>query len=385
MDGKNPRLKPNILIAISSYNHRTHRGIVRYAREASWRLKVQLSPGGQVPWGWQGDGIIAGVSSKAVEFRKFLEAAPMPVVDTDWRQPELQVPRVLIDNTAIGTQAAEHFLAKGFRDFVFLAGSNDWNSRERGHAFNQRLAASGHHSDFFDFKRQEHETWLDRQQRLERFLSERVGPVAVFCVYDMQAIDVIEACLAAGLTIPDRVAVLSVGNDDLICDTATIGLSSIDTNQEVHGYQVAAHLDRLMRGESLPLEPIRVPAGSVVTRTSTDIMAVGNSSVVHAVRFLHEHFTESIGVADVASAVHMTRQGLTKAFATHLGRSPGEELRRIRIEAAKQALIDGESKLDVIARQIGYSSANSLCLAFKRETGLTPIGFRKKHTKQAVR
>ena len=178
MDGSRQRIKPDIMLALGSYDHRMHRGVLRYAHEANWRLYWTTSNNQNVPYGWRGDGIITNVMGNG-EFSNFIRNAGVPVIDMSWRCPELQVPRVLCDHQAIAQMAAEHFLHRGFRRFVFLAGSDNWTSKELHAAFGAHLTTQGHSYDFFDFKRQPDETWLDRQQRLESFLADRIGPVAV--------------------------------------------------------------------------------------------------------------------------------------------------------------------------------------------------------------
>jgi transcriptional regulator GlxA family with amidase domain len=72
----------------------------------------------------------------------------------------------------------------------------------------------------------------------------------------------------------------------------------------------------------------------------------------------------------------MSRRGLHKAFLEHLGRNPGEELQRFRVERAKQLLARNDQKVEEIASRCGYQSANSFYLAFKAATSLSPTEFR---------
>ena len=376
MRGNRPGPKTNIMLALGHYDHRVHRGVVRYAKEQGWRLAVRRTPGLSVPWGWQGDGIIAG-SGSTPEFADYLQSTTLPVVDLSWRHPEVQVPRLLSDNATIGIQAAEHLMARGFTNFLCMARRPDWISDERFPAFSKRLRAEGRSCEQIFIQCPPETAWPEYLEQVQSLLLAQPRPIGVLCIDDQLASDVIDACFTAGIVVPDELAVLGIGNDDLICDTAAIELSSVDNNQEGQGYAGAALLHRLLHGESLPLEPFRVSSKGVVTRTSTDIIAVGNRKVAQAVRYLQQNFMQPIGVQDVARAVDLTRQGLTKSSTAHLGRTPGDELRRIRIEAAKQALVSTEDNLDNIARQVGYSSANTLCLAFKRELGITPNTFRK--------
>lgn len=67
---------------------------------------------------------------------------------------------------------------------------------------------------------------------------------------------------------------MGVDNDAVFCDLSEPPLSSIDQDLERIGYEAAALLERLMRGDSPPAEPVFVPPRAVVTRRSTDAIAI---------------------------------------------------------------------------------------------------------------
>ena len=111
-------------------------------------------------------------------------------------------------------------------------------------------------------------------------------------------------------------------------------------------------------------------------RKSSDLMAVVHKGVGRSVRFIIEHCHEPISVKDLVSVAAMSRRGLHKAFIEHLGRTPGDELHRVRIERAKTLLAESNHKMEVLARMCGYQSANSFCVAFKQATGKSPKLYR---------
>ena len=74
----------------------------------------------------------------------------------------------------------------------------------------------------------------------------------------------------------------------------------------------------------------------------------------------------------------MARRGWHKAFLEHLGRTPGQELQRVRIERAKKFLAKSDQKVETIALDSGYQSINSFCVAFKRAVGISAKQFRDK-------
>ena len=60
-----------------------------------------------------------------------------------------------------------------------------------------------------------------------------------------------------------------------------------------------------------------------------------------------------------------------------MGRTPGQELQRVRIERAKRLLAEGDYKLAMLASLCGYRNANSFCVAFKQAMGMSPKQFRE--------
>ena len=79
---------------------------------------------------------------------------------------------------------------------------------------------------------------------------------------------------------------------------------------------------------------------------------------------------------DLVGVAAMSRRGLHNAFLAHVGRTPGEELHRVRIERGKELLRDSRDKIETLAGMCGYRSPNSFCVAFKQATGLSPKQFR---------
>ena len=95
-------------------------------------------------------------------------------------------------------------------------------------------------------------------------------------------------------------------------------------------------------------------------------------------RFIWEHSHEPISVKDLVGVAAMSRRSLHNAFLHHLGRTPGQELHRVRIERAKRLLGRRDQKVETIGQDCGYQRANSFCVAFKQATGMSPKQYRDK-------
>jgi LacI family transcriptional regulator len=369
-----------VLIALGWYDYRLHRGIEKYALEHGWSLSANFAREKVVPWGWEGNGILAWLGA-GDDLAEFVKHARTPTVDFSFRRPHLAFPRVLEDHVHAAHLVADHYLARGFTNFMFYSDADNWSYEERGHGFIEALKQAGHACMWLRWHqsvayRTGREQWKRKRDWLVGQIKLAPKPLAVFAANDEQALDVLESCESAGLTIPEDVAIVGAENNLLAPDAMHTPISSVDTNLELLGYRGAALLDDLMNGKPAPKNPIRVPAAGLITRKSSDLLAVLHKGVAKALRFIWEHSHEPISVKDLVGVAAMSRRGLHKAFLEHLGRTPGVELHRVRIERAKRLLTESDHKMEVLAGMCGYQSANSFCVAFKQATGRSPKQYR---------
>jgi len=369
-----------VLIALGWYDYRLHRGIEKFALEHQWHLSANLTREKVIPWGWQGDGILAWLGA-GDDLAEFVVHAQKPTVDFSFRRPHLKFPRVLEDHAQAAQLVAEHFLARGFRNFVFYSDADNWSYEERGAGFTAALKRSGcdcawlrwHQSPAY---RNDREQWTRKRKWLAAQLKPAPKPLAVFAANDEQALDVLESCASAGLNVPEQVALVGSENYLLAPDAMRTPISSVDTNLETLGYTGAALLEDLMNGKTAPAKPIRVPPNGILTRKSSDLLAINHKGVANSLRFIWEHAGQPISVKDLVGVAAMSRRGLHKAFLENVGRTPGQELQRVRIERARRLLADSDHKVEMLASLCGYQSANSFCVAFKQATGMSPKQFR---------
>jgi LacI family transcriptional regulator len=133
-----------------------------------------------------------------------------------------------------------------------------------------------------------------------------------------------------------------------------------------------------MHGKRPPREPIRISPAGLIARKSSDLLAVNHAGVASSLRYIWENCHKPIGVDDLVRVARMSRSGLHEAFLTYIGRPPGSELHRVRIEKAKKLLAQGTLKLEAVAEMSGYQSANSFWVAFKQSTGVSPKQYRRR-------
>ena len=370
-----------VLLALGYYDQHLHRGTARYARQAGWILETHMAHYGVLPMYWQGDGILTLLMPHRADLTDYIRDSTVPVVDLT-HDVDLELPRVMLDNEKIGQMAASHLMDRGFENLAFLKFTAAMDVREREAGFANAVRSAGrtlHRLDWHAFSSSRagrEANWMDW---LARELPKLPKPIGVMAQSDSKAVVFLNACLAAGMRIPEQVAVVGVDNDELACEFAPVPLSSVDSNREELAYAGAALLDRMMEGTAPPVQPQRISPNCVVARESSNILAIGHVQVAAALRFIWQHYHEPITVKHVVAACPMSRCGLYSAFEKHVGRPLAEEIARKRVEHARRLLAESDEKIHTIATMSGFSSGEHLSRAFTRLTGQTPSEYRKAH------
>ena len=378
--------KRSVLLALTDTHHGFFKGVARYAREHHWHVVADMIYTAKIPVGWRGDGIISFIGDRD-DLAQFILSSGLPAVEISMVRNEINLPRVEGDSEMIGCLAAEHFLERGFRHFAWAPFLDDVINAERYRGFANRLARANFTCELLPAADNRHDhlatrDWTARRKQLTRELKRLPKPLAVFCYNDCVAADIIDACDDAGLLVPEAVAVLGVDNDSVLCECVRVPLSSVCHDLEGLAYQAAALLDRLMSGRKPPAHVIRVPPTGLVTRRSTDIVAIENLQVARALRYIQDKFANHLlGVDSVVAATDLSRRPLEIAFRQELKRTINEEIVRVRMEKAKYLLSTTDLKVVEIAAQTGFTQPSHLFRTFRRLVGLSPKSFRKKTNK----
>ena len=377
---------PQIALLVDTatdWGRRMIRGVGRYAQEqGGWDIwpeqRCQYAPG-RLPPGWIGEGAIAQVADRTMG--RYLAGVPHVVVNVSAACiPGLEFPTVTADLRAAARLAAGHLLDQGFRNFGYFAPLGLSYVDIHYHSFVEHLAEACLTCDLFPASRGKggRPAWNRQQANLRRWLRNLPKPAAVVTWTSDRGREVLYACRAEGLLVPEQVAVMGGDEDSLLCETCNPPLSGVALTSERIGYEAAALLDRLLRGEPLPTEPILIAPTRVVVRQSTDTLAITEPDLARAIAFIRMHAATPIRVSDVLREIAVSRTWLERTFQQALGRSPAEEIRRVRLERAKQLLADTDLPVPQVAAASGFTSREYLACAFQRATGLTPREFRQR-------
>lgn len=382
-DNETMRDLKHILLLLTWYDYRIHRGVAQVAREAGWHLicPKSVEESRRILNGWQGHGCVA-VYDHPQTLRK-LHAQQIPTVELGLTPLDFPVRRLVTDNQAIGRLAAEHFLDHGYRQ-VFAAHPNAIPMFEqRLAAVTQYMEAAGGKVHVMDPVGSSWSHVIDQFNRIAAERGKRLEElsIAVFAYEDYSAATLISVCLEHGLQVPQNVAVLGVDNDDLINAGLAVGLSTIDTDLEGLGRAGARLLRQILEnpGHDLAGQVSYHPPKGIEARQSTDAYAVGSPVVAAALHWIAHHVVEGIQASDVAKAMKISQQGLQKAFAAHYVRTPGQEIRHQRLQVTEYELTQTRDTLSQIAQRCGYETVDTLISNFSDAHGITPGRFRRQH------
>ncbi|WP_242883582.1 GlxA family transcriptional regulator [Actinomadura litoris] len=81
-------------------------------------------------------------------------------------------------------------------------------------------------------------------------------------------------------------------------------------------------------------------------------------------------------VADLAERCGLSARHLQRRFTAELGVPPAAYVERVRVEAARRALAEGDEPVEALARRLGFGTGETLRRAFHRRVGVAPSDYR---------
>ncbi len=332
---------------------------------------------------WDGDGVIARVET--TEMAAFIKRLKVPAVDLRGSVSGFGFPLIDTDDQKVAYLAAEHLINRGFRQYAFCGFLGANYSDKRSRWFQERLAQSGFQCHAYrpptrtmaaqtiEYEKK----GLLFQEDLGRWLVSLPKPVGVMACNDIRGQHVLNLCRQLGLAVPEEVAVIGMDNDEILCELSDPPLSSVVPDTFRIGYDAAVLLERMMAGGKPPAKSIHIPPRGIVTRRSTEVLALDDRQLAVGLRFIRDHAFDPITIKEVAKVTGLCRRVFERRFVAQMGRSPKAEVLRLRLERVKQLLTDTDWNLAQIAERTGFNYAEYLHTVFTQKTGITPGQYRK--------
>lgn len=213
---------------------------------------------------------------------------------------------------------------------------------------------------------------------LSAWLEALPAPTGVLAANDLTALSVVETCAEAGIDVPERIAVLGIDNDELICGHVRPPIATVEPNFFGAGFLAAATLDRMMAGRRTQRElKVAESVNRIVVRQSARPSG-DRSALFRRAMNLIQADAPHLDVASVAQALEISRTRLTDAFAKE-GTSVAAEIREVRFAKVLELLSDPKQAIGPIANFCGWQSETHLMHYFKKRTGMTMRNWRRRH------
>ncbi len=184
------------------------------------------------------------------------------------------------------------------------------------------------------------------RRQLASWLAALPSPTGVLAANDLTALLVVETCAERGIVVPDRLSVLGIDNDELLCGHTRPPIATVEPNFSGAGFLAAATLQQML-----------------LFRRATDLIR-SDAVRLDVVTLAHE-----LGVSHTRLAEAFRRQGKTVAG----------EIKTARYAKVLELLRDPHQAIGPIANLCGWRSETHLMHDFKRRMGTTMRAWRRRH------
>ncbi len=164
----------------------------------------------------------------------------------------------------------------------------------------------------------------------------------------------------------------------MICTLSNPPLSSIILNAQTVGYKAAEALDNWIAGNTVGEDDIFFEPIDIVTRQSTDILAIDDQQAAQAIRFIRNNARRDIHVNDVVDQSTLSIRALQQRFRKAIGRGINQEIQRVRIGQLAESIINSNQTICQIACNLKFNDINHVSRMFRKVMGMTPVEYRKR-------
>jgi LacI family transcriptional regulator len=382
-DGEQRRLK--IMLGLwewSGWSRQIFRGVQGFAHSRpEWQLYVvtgQENIAGNfnnIQW----DGIITHVLRNISAIRRLWRAGRTKIVSFTAAPPSAlkNMPSARVNDAAVARAIGEHLLSGGFRKFAFHSQARPYPIEDFRSKALLEFAKSVNCS--CDLSPQTAGAAVAPMRSLTRWIARLDKPVGIFAWSMPEATRIIHACAAAGVAVPEEVAVVSWDDDSLLAESVTPTISAAVLPAERLGHEAAALLDRLLRGAPPPNGPVIVePSGILHVRQSSDVSTIADREVYLAIQYIQEHAAQPLTVKELIADLHISRSKLERDFRRMTGKTLNQAIVAAHLERAKQLLLETRWPLDRLVKNAGFGTKQHFHRTFYRAEGITPAEYRRR-------
>ncbi len=382
---RSPGREPRVLLRLplgDPIGREALRGVNRYVKvHGPWRLLLFSvnQPMSEVFAAYPDADAAIAIAWDAATHRE-LSRWGRPVALVTGRDSPPGLPRVLDDDEGICRAAFEHLQSRGHDRFAYISpvGAAVFERRQR--LFTSLVDEAGGELIVHEVGpvggKNRLEVRRAQESELARWVASVSKPVGVFAAQGTSARDLLDAALQAGVNVPEELAVVGAGYDELLAESCSPTLTTVDEDWAEMGYRSAGLVRRMLAGESLRDMVVTVPCPGVTLRGSTDQLAIDDPVIAQAVRLVRHNACEDVGIDEMLSGVGVSRRTVELGFRKYLRTSIHDEIVRVRIGRAKQMLRLSDLTVIEVGLRCGFNSRSRFYECFREETGLSPQQYR---------
>ncbi|MEO0475635.1 MAG: substrate-binding domain-containing protein, partial [Planctomycetota bacterium] len=362
----NSRKRVAILIALQwsvPWHLDCFQGVIEFGNEHGWDCVVDPYLDGAT-----GDGNLAsydGALGRIYNSQGMqIKAMGTPVVNFLHTEPDHGFHTVRVDAVTGTRLAAEHLIANGYRRFGHISIGTEVKAYADQviNTFKTSVTSQGWPAPALI--RLDNNA-LDREeaskvclQTLAEWIKGQPKPIGVYVYVFELARYLAQICSQLGLRVPQDVGIIVQDADTVNTTHISPTLSAIDFDYWEQGYQAAAVLDRLMRGERVEPKNKLIQPRRVIVCESTDIFICDDELVSEAMRYIARHCRRTLSADEIADELEVSRRTLDRRFEEVSGRTVSSEVVHQRIEQIEHTLVETGLPMVKIAELFGFGSAN---------------------------
>jgi LacI family transcriptional regulator len=325
---------------------------------------------------WNIDAVIAQWESEEIDF---LSKTNIPVFLQSYRDESAEFSKISGDYIGSGVMAANFFAKRKFENFAFYGNKNFFWSKARAEGYRKEVERIGGRYFYFESEVLNDSLWTRDHIELDNWLLSLPKPVALLACDDSFALQVSEMCKINSIDIPNELSLLGVDNDVLICKLSHPSISSIVTDDENGGYNTGKMLHRLITNKKNVTFNIVINPICIKLRQSTEKYNIPSQYILKVIEYIEENITSNIAIEDLIEIVPLSRRNLEMKFKNAMGISIYQFILDKKIDQISSALLTTDQSLLDIAIGLGFNDVRSIYRIFKKNTGYTPMDFRKKY------
>lgn len=275
-------------------------------------------------------------------------------------------------------KAIDALLALDFEHYAYIGKDRiqKW-TLDRAEIAQQAFAGAKkayHHFDHYP----EPKSFIKTFAEFKAWLSALPRPCGVLAANDIVGEWVLEAAHQLGIPIPEAMTVMSIDNDPAICEYTHPSLASVSPDFESSGELAASMALDMLEHPGYRPAPVSYGANEIVRRRSIREFKLFDAKVQEAIDFIRREARTGIRPADVIRHIGLSARAAQQRFLRATGKTLKEEISSARIAAACELLKNPNHTLSDVVANCGYRNEHAFRLMFKRLTGLSPAGWRKR-------